>query len=61
MGRWRGQIFKEYIRDELQCFSKGMSWSMKKLFKFVNDAGGAYHDVTSAVMTTTPNSGAAAA
>ena len=61
MGRWRGKTFKEYIREELHCFSKGMSRSMKKLFKFVNVAGGAYHDVTSTVMATQPNSGAPAA
>ena len=61
MGRWRGQTFKEYIHEELHSFSKGMSRSMKKLFKFVNIAGGAYHDVTNAVMTTKPNSGVASA
>ena len=60
-GRWRGKTFKEYIREELHCFSKGMSKSMKKLFRFVNVAGGAYHDVTSTVMATRPNSNAAAA
>ena len=25
MGRWRGATFKEYIREELACFSEGMS------------------------------------
>ena len=25
MGRWRGAAFKEYIREELACFSEGMS------------------------------------
>ena len=50
MGRWHGATFKEYIREELCCFSEGMSTSMKRDFNFVNIAGGAYHDVTAAVM-----------
>jgi len=61
MGRSRGQTFKEYIREELHCFSKGMSKSMKKRFRFVNVAGGAYHDITSSVMATRPNSTATVA
>ena len=59
MGRWRGATFKEYIREELACFSTGMSTQMSRQFNFVNIAGGAYHDVTPAIMnlsatTTTP-------
>ena len=46
MGRWRGATFKEYIREELACFSHGMSTNMKTNFKFVNIAGNAFHDVT---------------
>ena len=46
MGRWRGATFKEYIREELACFSEGMSRNMKTNFKFVNIAGNAFHDVT---------------
>ena len=46
MGRWRGATFKEYIREELTCFSAGMSKDMKKKFLFVNIAGNAFHDVT---------------
>ena len=61
MGRWRGQTFKEYIREKLHCFSKGMSKSTKKLFCFVNVAGGAYHNITSEVKATRPNSTATAA
>jgi hypothetical protein len=45
MGRWKGATFKEYIREELHCFSEGMTKSMKCNFKFVNVSGGAYHDV----------------
>ena len=31
MCRWKGKTFKEYIRDELHCFSEGMSRSMRKV------------------------------
>ncbi len=50
MGRWRSATFKEYIREELACFSAGMSTNMKQKFNFVNIAGGAYHDVTAQVL-----------
>jgi len=53
-------MFKKYMHEELHCFSKGMYKSMKKLFRFVNVAGGAHHDVTSIGMATRPNSNAAA-
>jgi hypothetical protein len=46
MGRWKEATFKEYIREELHCFSEGMTKSMKRNFKFVNVSGGAYQDVT---------------
>ncbi len=46
MGRWRGATFKEYIREELACFSEGMSESMKKKFDFVNIAGKAFNTIT---------------
>ena len=46
MGRWRSATFKEYIREELACFSEGMSRNMKRRFQFVNIAGGVYTDVT---------------
>ncbi len=46
MGRWRGATFKEYIREELACYSAGMSTNMKRSFKFVNIAGNAYRDIT---------------
>ena len=36
----------EYIREELVCFSMGMSTKMHMKFGFVNIAGGAYTDVT---------------
>ena len=44
--RWRGATFKECIREELVCFSKGMSKSMKKKFDFVNIAGNAFNTIT---------------
>ena len=46
MGRWRGATFKEYIREELACFSEGMSRSMKRTFDFVNIAGNAFNTIT---------------
>jgi hypothetical protein len=50
MGRWRGVTFKEYIREELACFSAGMSSDMKRSFRFVNVAGNAFHDITNNVV-----------
>ncbi len=46
MGRWKGATFKEYIMEELACYSAGMSSKMKQNFKFVNILGTAYNDVT---------------
>jgi hypothetical protein len=46
MGRWKGATFKEYIREELACYSTGMSTSMKQNFKFIRISGNAYHNVT---------------
>ena len=46
MGRWRGATFKEYIREELVCFSKGMSKSTKKKFDFVNITCNAFNTIT---------------
>ena len=50
MGRWRSATFKEYIREELACFSKGMSRNMKQKFGFVNISGGVYHDITTTMI-----------
>ncbi len=46
MGRWKGATFKEYIREELACYSAEMSSNMKQSFKFVNVSGNAYNDIT---------------
>ncbi len=46
MGRWKGATFKEYIREELACYSAGMSTNMKCDFKFVNVSDNAYHYIT---------------
>ena len=46
MGRWRGATFKEYVREELACYSEGMSKAMSKKFGFVNVTAGALVDVT---------------
>jgi hypothetical protein len=47
MGRRKGTMFKEYVREELACFSTGMSTAMKAKFGFVNVTGSAFHDITS--------------
>jgi hypothetical protein len=51
MGRWRGETFKEYVREQLSIFSDGMSRSMSKMFGFVNIEGGACHDISNTVVT----------
>jgi hypothetical protein len=50
MGQWRGARFKEYIREELACFSDGMSTSMKKKIEFINVAGNAFSKITDELM-----------
>ncbi len=50
MGRWRDDTFKEYMREELHCFSDGMAKAMKQCFKFVNVTGHALTDVTSQII-----------
>ena len=52
MGIWRGRNFKEYIREALHCFSKGMSTEMKQDFKFVNIACGVYSELVGVNRTT---------
>jgi hypothetical protein len=61
MGRWKGATFKEYIREELACYSAGMTTNMKRNFKFVNISGNAYHDVTAACVVEDYNINIAAA
>ena len=51
MGRWRSATFKEYIREQLHCFSDGMSRRMKQKFNFVNIEGGTFHDITTFALT----------
>jgi hypothetical protein len=48
MGRWCGATFKEYVRNELACFSSGMSRDTKQKFGFVNVSGNAFSDITDA-------------
>jgi hypothetical protein len=48
MGRWLGATFKEYVRNELACFSSGMSRDKKQKFGFVNVSGNAFSDITDA-------------
>ncbi len=45
VGWWKGARFKEYIREELACYSAGMTTNMKRNFKFVKLSGNAYNDV----------------
>jgi hypothetical protein len=52
MGQWRGATFKEYVRNELACFSSGMSTDMKKKFGFVNVSGNAFNDITDRCLNT---------
>jgi hypothetical protein len=54
-------MFKEYIQEELVCYSAGMTKSMKHNFKVVNIAGNAYHDVTSTCIEEDYNINCAAA
>ena len=48
---WRGETFKDYIREELYCFAEGMSTEMKQDFKFVNIAGEAYIELVNVTRT----------
>jgi hypothetical protein len=64
MERWKGTTCKECIREELACYSAGMSTNMKRTFKFVKVSGNAYNDVTATCIEedyTINPSGAAAA
>ncbi len=46
MVRWRGNVFKEYVRKELHCFSDGMAKAIKQFFKFFNITGHALTNIT---------------
>ena len=65
MGRWKGVSFKEYIHEDLACYSMGMSKDTKRLFGFVNIAAGANKDVmvdvTNTMMVTDYNTWASTA
>ena len=52
MGRWRGETFKYYIREELHCFTEGMLMAMKQDFKFVNITRGSYREFSYVTRTT---------
>ncbi len=45
MVRWKGATFKEYMQDELACFSAGMLLTMKRQFGFLNVASTAFYNV----------------
>ena len=57
MGRWRGDTFKIYVREQLSNFSEGMSRAMKQSFGFVNVEGGVLHDITPTVLAMPYNVG----
>ena len=61
MGRWRGETFKEYVREQLSVFSEGMSKSMSKKMGFVNIEGGMMKDITQTVVGMAYNTGVSAA
>jgi hypothetical protein len=61
MGWWKGATFKEYIREELDCYSAGMTKNMKRNFKFVTVSGNAYHDVMATCIAEDYNLNCAAA
>ena len=53
MGRWKGASFKEYINEDLTCYSMAMLKDMKRSFGFVNIASEATKDVLVDVTNTT--------
>jgi hypothetical protein len=55
MGRCKGAMFKEYVREELTCFSTGLSTAMKAKFGFVNVTGSTFHYVTSLAIASSYN------
>ena len=67
MGLWWGETFKEYIREQLDVFLRGISTKMKQKFNFVNVEGGVNTDVvdmvdiTKTVLLTRSNAAAGAA
>jgi len=46
MGRWRSATFMEYISEQLDSFTKGMSTNMRRRFNFVNVEGAVLRDIT---------------
>jgi hypothetical protein len=50
MGQWQGATFKEYIHEELACFSTGMSTNMKREFDFVKITGNTFNTITNALI-----------
>ena len=57
MGRWRGETFKEYVREQLSNFSEGMSRNMKKCMGFVNIEGEICRDISRTVIGMEYNNG----
>ena len=51
MGRWRGQTFKDYVREQIASFSEGMAKNMKRKFNFVNVCAGAHNGLVDIMNT----------
>ena len=51
MGRWRRGTLMKYIREELACFSQGMSKDIKQKFDFVKISGGANNELVDLTCT----------
>jgi hypothetical protein len=54
IGRLHGAT-NEYIREELACFLKGMSCSMKQKIQFVHVAGNSFNTITDDLISTEYN------
>ena len=52
MGILRGETFKEYTREELHCFSEGLSTAMKQDFKIFNISGRSHSELVDVTRTT---------
>ena len=61
MGIWKGALFKEYIREDLECYSGGIKKDTKRSFGFVKISAGSNMDVlvdvTNNMMVTDYNTG----
>ena len=59
MGRWKEFVFTGYIQEESQIFLEEKSANKEKHFRLANNSGGAYHDITTTVISMDYNLNAA--